>query len=117
MKTLLSLSKTLALIFSTFITLSVLNIALINPASAQSSAIPEHAVGLKEKLISVELSPGIQQQGVLSLTTNSTAPTRLAVLFPGYPYSGSKKTIPQHSTGLGHWHIDGHSLIELRTHS
>ncbi len=40
MKTLLLLSKTLALIFSKFITLSVLNIALINPASAQSSAIP-----------------------------------------------------------------------------
>ena len=85
MKTLLSLSKTFALIFSKFITLSVLNIALINPASAQSSATPEHAKGLKEQLISVELSPGIQQQGVLSLTTNSTAPTRLAVLFPGYP--------------------------------
>ena len=70
MKTLLSFSKTLALI-----TLSVLNIALFNSASAQSSAMPEHAKGLKEQLISVELSPGIQQQGVLSLTTNSTAPT------------------------------------------
>jgi alpha/beta superfamily hydrolase len=89
MKTLLSLSKTLAFIFPTFITLSVLNSALINPAAAQpssqSSATPEHAVGLKEKLVSVELSPGIQQQGVLSLTSSSTAPTRLAVLFPGYP--------------------------------
>jgi hypothetical protein len=80
MKTLLSLSKTLA-----FVTLSVLHIALINSASAQSTTTPEHAIGLKEQLISVELSPGIQQQGVLSLAANSTVPTRLAVLFPGYP--------------------------------
>jgi alpha/beta superfamily hydrolase len=85
MKTLLSLSKKLAFIFPIFITLSALNTSLIDTAFAQSSATPDRTMGLKEQLISVELSPGIQQQGVLSLTTNSTAPTRLAVLFPGYP--------------------------------
>jgi len=108
MKTLLSLSKTLA-----FITLSVLNIALINPAFAQSSAIPEHAKGLKEQLISVELSQGIQQQGVLSLTTNSTAPTRLAVLFPGYPSVVRPVVEGQSMTSSK---LSGNFLIRSRRH-
>jgi hypothetical protein len=113
MKTLLSLSKTLALIFSKFITLSVLNITLINLASAQSSTTPEHAKGLKEQLISVELSPGIQQQGVLSLTTNSTAPTRLAVLFPGYP-SVVRPVVEGQS--LTSSKLSGNFLIRSRRH-
>lgn len=113
MKTLLSLSKTLALIFPTFITLSVLNIALINPASAQSSTTPEHAQGLKEQLISVELSPGVQQQGVLSLATNSTAPTRLAVLFPGYPSVVRPVVEGQSMTSSK---LSGNFLIRSRRH-
>ena len=83
----LSLSKTLVFVFPTFITFGLLNGALLNLAFAQSTAVPDHAIGLKEQLISVELSPGIQQQGVLSLTSSSTAPTRLAFLFPGHPSS------------------------------
>jgi hypothetical protein len=82
MKHFLPLNKNLILIFSTCITL---NIAYFNTAFAQSTQSPDHATDLKEQLISVELSPGIQQQGVLSLTTSSKAPSRLAVLFPGYP--------------------------------
>ena len=113
MKTLLSLSKTLALTFPIFITLSVLNIALINSASAQSFTTPEHAKGLKEQLISVELSPGIQQQGVLSLTTNSTAPTRLAVLFPGYPSVVRPVVEGQSMTSSK---LSGNFLIRSRRH-
>jgi hypothetical protein len=113
MKTLLSLSKTLAFIFPTFITLSVLNVALINSASAQSSATPEHAVGLKEQLISVELSPGIQQQGVLSLAIKSTAPTRLAVLFPGYPSVVRPAVEGQSMTSSK---LSGNFLIRSRRH-
>jgi hypothetical protein len=108
MKTLLSFSKTLA-----FITVSVLNIALVNSASAQSSATPEHAKGLKEQLISVELSPGIQQQGVLSLTTNSAAPTRLAVLFPGYPSVVRPVVEGQSMTSSK---LSGNFLIRSRRH-
>jgi alpha/beta superfamily hydrolase len=113
MKTLLSLSKSLAFIFPTFITFSVLNIALINLASAQSSATPEHAVGLKEQLISVELSPGVQQQGVLSLTSNSTTPTRLAVLFPGYPSVVRPVVEGQSMTSSK---LSGNFLIRSRRH-
>jgi alpha/beta superfamily hydrolase len=117
MKTLLSLSITLSFIFLAFITLSVLNSALINPVAAQpssqSSATPEHAVGLKEQLISVELSPGIQQQGVLSLTTNSTAPTRLAVLFPGYPSVVRPVVEGQSMTSSK---LSGNFLIRSRRH-
>ena len=85
MKLFLALYKNLTLIFSICITLSITH---LNTSFAQSTSTPDHAKGLKEQLISVELSPGIQQQGVLSLTTGSAAPTQLAVLFPGYP-SGS----------------------------
>jgi alpha/beta superfamily hydrolase len=113
MKTFLLLSKTLALTFPIFITLSVLNISLINPASAQSSATPEHAQGLKEKLISVELSQGIQQYGVLSLTTNSAAPTRLAVLFPGYPSVVRPVVEGQSMTSSK---LSGNFLIRSRRH-
>jgi alpha/beta superfamily hydrolase len=113
MKTLLSLSKTLALTFPIFITLSVLNIVLINPASAQSSSTPEHAAGLKEQLISVELSPRIQQQGVLSLAANSAAPTRLAVLFPGYPSVVRPVVEGQSMTSSK---LSGNFLIRSRRH-
>jgi alpha/beta superfamily hydrolase len=117
MKTLLSLSKTLSFIFPAFITVSVLNIALINPVAAQpssqSTATPEHAIGLKEQLISVELSPGIQQQGVLSLTTSSSAPTRLAVLFPGYPSVVRPVVEGQSMTSSK---LSGNFLIRSRRH-
>jgi len=117
MKTLLSFSKTSALIFPTFITFGLLNVALLNSATAQptsqSTAIPEHAIGLKEQLISVELSPGIQQQGVLSLTTNSTAPTRLAVLFPVYPSVVRPVVEGQSMTSSK---LSGNFLIRSRRH-
>lgn len=53
------------------------------PVSAQS--IPVHAQGLKEELISVDLTDGKKQAGVYSMKLGSDKPTRLAVLLPGYP--------------------------------
>ena len=79
--------------------------------SAQT--IPEHAIGLKEQLISVELSPGIQQQGVLSLAVNSAAPTRLAVLFPGYPSVVRPVVEGQSMTSSK---LSGNFLIRSRRH-
>jgi hypothetical protein len=53
------------------------------PANAQN--VPEHAQGLKEALISVDLADGKKQVGVYSNKLGSEKPTRLAVLLPGYP--------------------------------
>lgn len=47
--------------------------------------IPEHAQGLKEDLITVNLSDNKQQVGVYSIKAGVTKPTKLAVLLPGYP--------------------------------
>lgn len=38
-----------------------------------------------EQLVTVDLQGGAKQEGVLSLKNNSTQPTHLAVLLPGYP--------------------------------
>ena len=113
MKTLFSLSKTLVFVFPAFITFGLLNVALLNLAFAQSTAVPEHAVGLKEQLISVELSPRIQQQGLLSLAANSTVPTRLAVLFPGYPSVVRPVVEGQSMTSSK---LSGNFLIRSRRH-
>lgn len=53
------------------------------PASAQNA--PAHAQGLKEELISVDLTDGQKQAGVYSTKLGSGKPTKLAVLLPGYP--------------------------------
>jgi len=53
------------------------------PANAQN--VPEHAQGLKEALISVDLADSKKQVGVYSNKLGSEKPTRLAVLLPGYP--------------------------------
>lgn len=53
------------------------------PAFAQS--IPVHAQGLKEELITVDLSGSKKQVGVFSTKIGSEKPTKLAVLLPGYP--------------------------------
>ncbi|MGI9082908.1 MAG: hypothetical protein ACR2IW_01650, partial [Candidatus Fonsibacter lacus] len=51
----------------------------------KSSEVPGHAQGLKEILIAVTTLDSKEQQGVLSLKTNSNQPKYLAVLLPGYP--------------------------------
>ncbi|ROZ78295.1 alpha/beta hydrolase [Ramlibacter sp. WS9] len=52
---------------------------------AWAADVPQHAQGLDERLVSVELAPGVRQEGVLSQKDGATAPTHLAVLLPGNP--------------------------------
>ena len=58
---------------------------LIQPLIASAQNIPDHAQGLKEELISVDLTAGKKQVGVYSMKLGSEKPMRLAVLLPGYP--------------------------------
>lgn len=58
---------------------------LIQPLIASAQNIPDHAQGLKEELISVDLTDGKKQVGVYSMKLGSEKPMRLAVLLPGYP--------------------------------
>jgi hypothetical protein len=63
-------------LFTVLITVSVSSIA---------QNIPEHAQGLNEELVSVDLSDKKKQVGVYSIKKGSSIPTKLAVLLPGYP--------------------------------
>jgi len=58
---------------------------LLYSISTSAQVIPDHAQGLKEELISVDLMDGKKQVGVYSTKLGSDNPTRLAVLLPGYP--------------------------------
>ena len=58
-------------------------------SSAGAADVPQHAQGLDERLVSVELAPGVRQDGVLSLKNGGKAPTHLAVLLPGNPSESS----------------------------
>jgi hypothetical protein len=58
---------------------------LLYSISPSAQVIPDHAQGLKEELISVDLMDGKKQVGVYSTKLGSDNPTRLAVLLPGYP--------------------------------
>ena len=53
--------------------------------SSIAQNIPEHAQGLNEELVSVDLSDKKKQVGVYSIKKGSSNPTKLAVLLPGYP--------------------------------
>ena len=55
------------------------------PAWAQAPAVPVHAQGLSERLITVGLPDGRQQAGLYSTKAGAGAPSKLAVLLPGYP--------------------------------
>jgi len=67
-----------------FVTLLFLAIVLqTDPVSAQNAAT--QTVGLNEEIISVDLSGDRKQVGVYTTSSGSKNPTRLAVLFPGYP--------------------------------
>ena len=66
--------------------LACLALALAGPTLPFAAEnIPSHAVGLSERLITVPLSDGVVQQGVLSTKNGAPAPTHLVVLFPGAP--------------------------------
>jgi hypothetical protein len=63
----------------------VLAFFLLFSSFVGANEIPGHAQGLKEVLITVTTLDNKDQQGVLSLKTNSNQPKYLAVLLPGYP--------------------------------
>lgn len=73
--------KRIRLILSAALTAALF--ASTSIACAQN--IPLHAQGLKEELITVELSAGKTQSGVYSTKTGVQNPSKLAVLLPGYP--------------------------------
>ena len=61
-------------------------VAALTPATVSfAQNVPEHAQGLNEELISVDLSANKKQVGVYSIKKGSNNPTKLAVLLPGSP--------------------------------
>lgn len=64
---------------------AVIVATLLYSISTSAQVIPDHAQGLKEELISVDLMDGKKQVGVYTTKLGSDKPTRLAVLLPGYP--------------------------------
>ena len=64
---------------------SVLFFFLSQAVICYAQDIPAHAQGLREELITVDLSDNKKQAGVYSTKTGITKPTKLAVLLPGYP--------------------------------
>jgi hypothetical protein len=68
-----------------YLTRTFIVVVLIQSLPASAQNIPDHAQGLKEELIVVDLTDGIKQVGVYSTKLGSEKPTRLAVLLPGYP--------------------------------
>jgi hypothetical protein len=69
-------------------TLVPLGIALtmsVSVIQASAQNIPIHAQGLREELITVDLSGSKKQVGVYSTKNGVDKPTKLAVLLPGYP--------------------------------
>ena len=64
---------------------AVLMTALMPATVSFAQNIPEHAQGLNEEIVSVDLSDNKKQVGVYSIKKGSSNPTKLAVLLPGYP--------------------------------
>ena len=60
-------------------------IALIHSPNVFSQAIPAAAQGLKEELVSVDLTDTKKHVGVYSTKLGSDNPSKLAVILPGYP--------------------------------
>ena len=60
-------------------------LALLHAPHSFAQAIPAHAQGLKEELISVDLAANKKQVGLYSTKIGSDHPTKLAVILPGYP--------------------------------
>ena len=68
-----------------FLFKAVLVAALMPAAVSFAQNVPEHAQGLSEELVSVDLSDNKKQVGVYSTKKGAINPTKLAVLLPGYP--------------------------------
>jgi hypothetical protein len=58
---------------------------LVHSAFSSAQYVPVTAEGLKEELVSVDLSDSRKQVGVYSTRIGADTPTRLAVLLPGSP--------------------------------
>jgi alpha/beta superfamily hydrolase len=58
---------------------------LLQTSVGNAQNVPAHAQGLKEELISVDLSGSKKQVGVYSTKSGVDKPTKLAVLLPGSP--------------------------------
>ena len=58
---------------------------LVQSSICNAQNVPAHAQGLKEELISVDLSGNKKQVGVYSTKSGMNKPTKLAVLLPGSP--------------------------------
>lgn len=58
---------------------------IVQSSISHAQNVPAHAQGLKEELISVDLSGSKKQVGVYSTKTGADKPTKLAVLLPGSP--------------------------------
>ena len=65
--------------------LLVITAASVYPAFGRAQTVPPHAQGLREELISVELSATKKQLGVYSIKAGADKPSKLVVLLPGYP--------------------------------
>ena len=68
-----------------FLNNAVVVAALLPTAVSFAQNVPEHAQGLSEELVSVDLSDNKKQVGVYSTKKGAINPTKLAVLLPGYP--------------------------------
>lgn len=75
--------------------------------------IPVHAQGLKEELITVDLSGTKKQAGVYSTKIGVDKPTRLAVLLPGYP--GVVRPVVENGV-ITSSKLTGNFLIRARRH-
>ena len=60
-------------------------VASLFPVICLAQAVPPHAQGLKEELISVDLAGTKKQVGVYSTKAGTDKPVKLVVLLPGYP--------------------------------
>lgn len=68
---------------------------------------------LTEQLVGVELSPGVRQEGVLSLRTGTQSPDLLAVLLPGHPSVLRPVVTDQRLTAS---RLPGNFLVRARRH-
>ena len=77
---------------------------------AQTTAAGEN---LTEQWVSVELSSGVRQDGVLSVRTGTSSPDVLAVLLPGHPSVLRPVVTDQRMTAS---RLDGNFLVRARRH-
>ena len=68
---------------------------------------------LFERLISVDLKDGVKQEGVLSLKNQTSKPTRLVVILPGYP--SVVRPVVENNV-MTSFQLTGNFLIRARRH-